>query len=97
LNKQRMDLQDHEEYTPEDPSTWSSWLHTQDNLLGQSNYAKYVSALYWSLSTLSTVGYGDVTPIVPSEKITAMMGMVLGVTVPPPLLRRVSRKDVHER
>lgn len=33
------------------------------------------------MSTMATVGYGDVTPVQISEKIVAMVGMLVGVTV----------------
>jgi hypothetical protein len=33
------------------------------------------------MSTLATVGYGDVHPSSVDEKIYAMLGMVLGVTI----------------
>lgn len=46
-----------------------------------NNYEKYVTALYWSMSTLTTVGYGDVTPGSAKEKLYAMFGMLIGVTV----------------
>lgn len=69
-------LQDHDGYNPEDPGTWRSWLHTKDNLLGRSTYEQYVSALYWALSTVTTVGYGDITPVSAAGKITSMIGMV---------------------
>jgi hypothetical protein len=74
-------LQDHSKYDPNDRSTWTSWLHTPDNLISLTYYERYVSALYWSLSTMTTVGYGDVTPAHSAEKVTAMVGMVTGVTV----------------
>lgn len=37
--------------------------------------------MYWAMSTMATVGYGDVTPIQISEKIVAMVGMLVGVTI----------------
>eukprot|EP00210_Caulerpa_lentillifera_P001188 g1144.t1 len=60
-----------------DPDTWV-WI---SNLEASSNFDKYVTALYWSMSTLTTVGYGDVIPGNSTEKIMSMIGMVIGVTV----------------
>jgi hypothetical protein len=37
--------------------------------------------MYWAMSTMATVGYGDVIPIQVAEKIVAMFGMLVGVTV----------------
>ena len=41
------------------------------------NFDKYVTALYWSMSTLTTVGYGDVIPGNSNEKIMSMIGHTL--------------------
>jgi hypothetical protein len=38
--------------------TWVALSGLQDKGI----YEKYITALYWSMSTLCTVGYGDVTP-----------------------------------
>jgi hypothetical protein len=35
---------------------------TYSEMVDMSTIDKYVTALYWSLSTMSTVGYGDVAP-----------------------------------
>lgn len=50
--------------------TWV-WI---SNLESSSNFDKYVTALYWSMSTLTTVGYGDVIPGNSTEKIMSMIG-----------------------
>ena len=42
---------------------------------------RYVTAMYWSLSTMTTVGYGDVIPGSAKEKLVAMGCMVVGITV----------------
>lgn len=42
---------------------------------------RYVTSMYWAMSTMATVGYGDVTPIQISEKLVAMAGMLVGVTI----------------
>lgn len=36
-------------------------------------------ALWWGISTLSTVGYGDVYPVTPEGRLAAMVLMVLGI------------------
>ncbi len=41
----------------------------------------YLEALYWTMTTLSTIGYGDVTPSTTPELLYTMLVMVLGVGV----------------
>jgi len=42
---------------------------------------KYVASLYWSYSTITTVGYGDLVPTSTLERAVAIISMVIGVTV----------------
>ncbi len=44
-----------------------------------SGFNSYFDALYWSLVTLSTVGYGDITPITPEGRMVTMMLIFSGV------------------
>jgi Ion channel len=37
--------------------------------------------MYWAMSTMATVGYGDITPHRITEKLIAMAGMLVGVTI----------------
>ena len=41
----------------------------------------YLDALYWALVTLSTVGYGDISPITPLGKVVAMFGIIFGIAM----------------
>ncbi|UCH26945.1 MAG: cyclic nucleotide-binding domain-containing protein [Trueperaceae bacterium] len=41
----------------------------------------YIKALYWCITTLTTVGYGDITPITEAGMLYSMLVMVLGVGV----------------
>lgn len=47
----------------------------------QNTVEKYVASLYWSFSTITTVGYGDLTPTNTYERLFAIIAMVVGVTV----------------
>jgi voltage-gated potassium channel len=38
-----------------------------------------VDAIWWSVVTLSTVGYGDVFPLTPEGRVAAMLLMILGI------------------
>ena len=40
--------------------------------------AAYITCLYWSVVTLSTVGYGDVVPISSVEKLFVLFAAILG-------------------
>eukprot|EP00959_Pyramimonas_sp_CCMP1952_P174136 3638707-Pyramimonas_sp.AAC.1 len=37
----------------------------------------YIAALYWTLTTATTVGYGDITPVTRSERVFAMFVYIL--------------------
>ena len=42
---------------------------------------KYLLALYWSVQTMTTVGYGDLTPSTTSEYVIAMAAQFVGCAV----------------
>lgn len=48
---------------------------------GISMGTRYLSALYWAITTMTTVGYGDVTAATPAEVLFVTISMLLGVTV----------------
>lgn len=41
----------------------------------------YIVALYWSVMTMSTIGYGDVTPATTAERVVATFGMFIGSSI----------------
>ena len=54
-------------------------------------------ALWWSLSTVTTVGYGDVVPATPLGRIIGMLLMVVGIGVMAALISQVSAALVESR
>jgi hyperpolarization activated cyclic nucleotide-gated potassium channel 2 len=42
---------------------------------------KYVISLYWAFTTMTTVGYGDVTPYTMREKVYAIFSMLIACGV----------------
>ncbi len=43
--------------------------------------SKYMSSLYWSFTTMTTVGYGDIAPTTNEERIFSIIIMILGATI----------------
>ena len=41
----------------------------------------YLDAIYWALVTISTVGYGDISPVTELGKILSMFGIVFGIAM----------------
>jgi hypothetical protein len=56
-----------------------TWVVYQD-LLNPSKTAfdQYVASLYWSVMTMTTVGYGDVAPKSTNERVFAVFAMLVG-------------------
>jgi len=52
---------------------WNLGLRTDE-----SQFGRYLSAMYWAMTTLTTVGYGDITPIGDVELVYCVMAMVVG-------------------
>ncbi|MEX2454077.1 MAG: ion transporter [Rhodospirillaceae bacterium] len=44
-------------------------------------FASIPHAMWWAMSTLTTVGYGDVTPVTPAGRILGALVMLLGIGV----------------
>jgi len=57
-----------------------TWVAKQD-LIDANAWTQYVASFYWASQTLTTVGYGDIAPGTPVERIIAILWMIVGVGV----------------
>jgi voltage-gated potassium channel len=57
------------------------WLALRSPAPDMPEMSQYLHALYWCVTTLTTVGYGDVIPTTDAQKVYTMVVMVLGVGV----------------
>lgn len=56
-----------------EPFTWITVQGIQD----MSNEEKYITCVYFSFTTITTVGYGDIAPVTNLEKIYGMLAMLV--------------------
>lgn len=52
------------------------WLISED-MLDTDIWESYITAIYWAFTTMSAVGYGDITPVTTDEQRYTMIAMVL--------------------
>ena len=57
------------------PDTWV----VRFGYIDSDHWNKYLTSLYWALTTLTTLGYGDIFPLTVPEKVFAMMWMLFAV------------------
>ncbi|MCI5081987.1 MAG: cyclic nucleotide-binding domain-containing protein [Saprospiraceae bacterium] len=55
------------------------WLVIHQPSINSSSFEQYIDALYWSITTVTTVGYGDITPNNLTEKIYSIFTMIIGL------------------
>ena len=68
--------------TIEDDSLYAgTWLekYTKDDKLIYSDSQLYITSLYWTLQTITTVGYGDIGTVVTGERVFCSIAMIIGV------------------
>ena len=57
------------------------WLAIGGIDMEADEFSKYLRSLYWCITTLATVGYGDIVPKTNLQTVYAMVVMLLGVGV----------------
>jgi voltage-gated potassium channel len=57
----------------------TGWLALRGRPPGMDEGTAYLQAWYWCMQTLSTIGYGDITPRTAPEMIYAIAVMIVGV------------------
>ncbi len=56
------------------PEGSNSWINIPDiRLSGKSLIVHYIYAVYWAMTTIITVGYGDITPQNYAEVLIVMV------------------------
>jgi hypothetical protein len=60
-----------------EPICWLTMANVQDSPI----FDQYIISLYWAFTTMTTVGYGDVSPYTMAEKIYAMFSMLIACGV----------------
>merc|ERR1719295_642782 len=62
--------------------SWVDRLDKDFNQLDSSSVAHtYIASLYWSLTTMTSIGYGDVSPKTPGERVFGIFGMICGAVL----------------
>lgn len=65
----------------------------------QSGFTSIPSSIYWAIVTLTTVGYGDISPATPLGQFIASFVMILGygiIAVPTGIVTAEIAKNIHK-
>ncbi|KAL7239791.1 hypothetical protein ACSBR2_005627 [Camellia fascicularis] len=77
-----------------DPSR--TWIGaSMDDFLHQSLWIRYVTSIYWSITTLTTVGYGDLHPVNTREMIFDIFFMLFNLGLTAYLIGNMTNLVVH--
>lgn len=59
----------------------SALMHIVEGNAGNKDFDSMPSAMYWAIITMTTVGYGDITPITPIGKATTAVLVLVGYSM----------------
>ena len=72
----------HVEYSEGSGLNRTSWLAINADTVDPDSWIDtYVTALYWSLATMSTIGYGDIQAVNVFERVFSVFVMITGTAV----------------
>lgn len=57
-----------------------SGLHTEC-LIDTKYQHQYIAAIYWAITTMSTIGYGDITADTTTERLVTLVSMCIGASI----------------
>jgi hypothetical protein len=72
-----------------DLSSSENWI-SDGRYEDQSNIEIYMSAMYWSIYSMSSVGFGDIKAVNSLEKVVAIFGVVIGSGIFTFIISRIS-------
>lgn len=64
-----------------DPSVPATTWYEAAGITPEMRDSQYCTAFYWAFTTMTTVGYGDITPMSDNERLYAITMMIAGATV----------------
>lgn len=73
-----------------------TWIGASiENFLEESLWTRYVTSMYWSITTLTTVGYGDLHPVNTKEMIFDIFYMLFNLGLTAYLIGNMTNLVVH--
>ncbi|KAG7572523.1 Ankyrin repeat-containing domain [Arabidopsis suecica] len=73
-----------------------TWIGANiENFLEESLWMRYVTSMYWSITTLTTVGYGDLHPVNTKEMIFDIFYMLFNLGLTAYLIGNMTNLVVH--
>ncbi len=75
-------------------------MHTLEGTIQPDVFGSIPAAMYWSVTTLTTVGYGDAVPVTPAGKLLAGVTMVIGFTMfalPVGIIATAFAREIRQR
>lgn len=80
--------------------TAASIMHVVEGQAQPEKFGSIPIAMYWAVTTLTTVGYGDFTPITPLGRMVAGLTMVFGLAMfalPVGIIATAFAREIHQR
>lgn len=75
-------------------------MHAAEGALQPERFGSIPLAMYWSVTTLTTVGYGDMVPVTPLGRLIASVTMFFGYcmfALPVGIIATAFAREIHQR